>query len=183
LTAGHPPKTWQDLIDPRYKGVLILGDPRTVPSYMALAHIWRQKLGDDFLKKLAAQQPVWVASVVSSTQQLAAGELPIVAPNVRTVVTPLKNDGAPIDFIEPSLTTGVEFVTAVSKTTESPNAARCLFNFLFTKPGQVAFALGDSYSPFGSRDGGPPLPTEYVSPVAKVVAADAPAILALLGLQ
>ncbi len=50
------PKTWTDLLNPKWKGRLLLGDPRSVPSYMALARIWQEKYGDEFLSKLAAQE-------------------------------------------------------------------------------------------------------------------------------
>lgn len=164
LVGKAPPKDWQDLLKPEYKGHIILGDPRSIPSYMALFRILREKYGDEFLKSLAAQQFVLVPSVVPSTQQLAAGEVSIVVPNVMTVVTPLKKKGAPIDFVAPELTTGNEFETMLSQGADSPNAAKCFYNFLFTEAGQIAYNGPTSVSPFGAVGEGAPLPTDYIDP-------------------
>jgi iron(III) transport system substrate-binding protein len=181
--GSNPPKTWTDLLRPEYKGKIILGDPRSVPSYLALARIWRDALGADFLKALAEQKPVIVPSVVPSTQQLAAGEVAIVVPNVMTVVRPLKLDGAPIDFVAPALTTGNEFVTVLSAGARSPNAARCFYNFLFTEKGQIAYNGPTSVSPFGAIGGGEPLPSAYIDPKISEVAQHQKELLTLLGLQ
>lgn len=156
--GNDQPRTWIDLLDPKYKGQIILGDPRSVPSYMALARIWQETLGNDFLKQLAAQQPTVVPSVVPLTQQLAAGEMAIVVPNVLSVVTPLKQEGAQIDIVIPDVTTGNEFVVLLSRGTASPNAARCLYNFLFTPEGQVAFTGPVSASTMGANGAVPGLP-------------------------
>lgn len=183
LVGKDAPKTWTDLLDPKWKGRLLLGDPRSVPSYMALARIWREKYGDDFLTKLAAQKPTWVPSVVPVTQQLAAGEVPIVAPNVLSVVTPLKTEGAPIDLVVPDTTTGNEFVVLISKGTASPNAAWCLYNFLFTPEGQAAFTGPVSASTMGANGDVPGLPVNYIDPRIPELGPVEPTLLKLLGLQ
>lgn len=177
------PKTWTDLLDPKWKGRLLLGDPRSVPSYMALARIWQEKYGDEFLVKLAAQKPTWVPSVVPVTQQLAAGEVPIVAPNVLSVVTPLKKEGAPIGFVIPDTTTGNEFVVLISTGTASPNAAWCLYNFLFTPEGQATFTGPVSASTMGRNGDVPGLPANYIDPRITELGAVEPKLLKLLGLQ
>lgn len=181
--GSDAPKTWTDLLNPKWKGRLLLGDPRSVPSYMALARIWDEKYGDDFLTKLAAQKPIWVPSVVPVTQQLAAGEVPIVAPNVLSVVTPLKNDGAPLGFIIPNTTTGNEFVVLLSKGAPSPNAAWCLYNFLFTPAGQEAFTGPVSASAMGPNGDVPGLPANYIDPRIAELGPVEPKLLKLLGLQ
>lgn len=179
----NAPKTWTDLLDPRWKGRLLLGDPRSVPSYLALARIWQEKYGDDFLVKLAAQKPVWVPSVVPVTQQLAVGEVPIVAPNVLSVVTPLKKEGAPIGFVIPDTTTGNEFVVLASKGSASPNAAWCLYNFLFTPEGQAAFTGPISASTLGPSPEVGGLPANYIDPRIGELKGVEAKLLQLLGLK
>lgn len=181
--GSDPPRTWTDLLNPKYKGQIVLGDPRSVPSYMALARIWQEKLGDDFLRKLAAQQPTVVPSVVPLTQQLAAGEVAIVVPNVLSVVTPLKQEGAQIDIAVPELTTGNEFVLLLSKGTASPNAARCLYNFLFTPEGQASFTGPVSASTMGANGAVPGLPANYIDPRIPELGPHEKELLGLLGLN
>ncbi len=181
--GGNPPKTWTDLLDPKYKGQIILGDPRSVPSYLALTRLWSEQYGDDFLKKLAAQQPTIVPSVVPVTQQLAVGEVAIVVPNVLSVVTPLKQAGAPIDIVIPDMTTGNEFVVLMSKGTSSPNAAACLYNFLFTPEGQDAFTGPVSASTMGAHGEVPGLPSNYIDPRIPELGPIQGRLLSLLGLN
>ena len=181
--GNDAPRTWTDLVNPKWKGRLLLGDPRSVPSYMALARIWQEKYGDEFLSKLAAQKPTWVPSVVPVTQQLAAGEVPIVAPNVLSVVTPLIKEGAPIKVVIPETTTGNEFVVLLSKGTASPNAAWCLYNFLFTPEGQATFTGPVSASTMGSNGDVPGLPSNYIDPRISELGPVQAGLLKLLGLQ
>lgn len=183
LVGKDVPRTWTDLLNPKLKGRMLLGDPRSVPSYMALARIWQEKYGDDFLVKLAAQKPTWVPSVVPVTQQLAAGEVPVVAPNVLSVVTPLKKEGAPIDVVIPDTTTGNEFVVLISTGTASPNAAWCLYNFLFTPEGQATFTGPVSASTMGANGEVPGLPANYVDPRIAELGPFEDKLLKLLGLK
>jgi iron(III) transport system substrate-binding protein len=178
-----PPQSWQDLLDPKYAGRMIMGDPRTIPSYMALFRILREELGEDFLTKLAAQKPVIVPSVVPATQQLAAGEVSIVFPNVMTVVRVLRDEGAPIDFIAPELTTGNEFQTVVSAGADSPNAAMCFVSFLMSEAGQVAYNGPTSVSPFPGIPETAVMPTSYIAPRILELDAHSAMIVRELGLE
>jgi len=181
--GGTPPTTWEDLLDPKYTGRIIMGDPRNVPSYMALFRILREELGDDFLTRLAAQQPVVVPSVVPATQQLAAGEVAIVVPNVMTVVRVLSEQGAPIDFVTPALTTGNEFETVLSSEASSPNGALCLLAFLMSEAGQTAYNGLTSVSPFPNVPGTAPMPTNYIAPRIPELGEHSGEIIELLSLQ
>jgi len=178
-----PPATWEDLLDPRYAGQIIMGDPRSVPSYMALFRILRDELGEDYLTRLAAQQPVVVPSVVPATQQLAAGEVSIVVPNVMTVVRVLSEQGAPIAFVAPDLTTGNEFETVISAGADSPNAALCFLSFLMSEEGQTAYNGATSVSPFPGTPGTAPMPANYIAPRIMEVDDHAAQINGLLGLD
>lgn len=178
-----PPQSWEDLLDPKYAGRIIMGDPRAVPSYMALFRILREELGDEFLTGLAAQRPVVVPSVVPATQQLAAGEVAIVMPNVMTVVRVLSEQGAPIDFVTPELTTGNEFETMISAGASSPNAALCFLAFLMSEEGQIAYNGPTSVSPFPNVPDTAPMPSNYIDPRIPEIGEYTGEIVELLGLE
>jgi iron(III) transport system substrate-binding protein len=180
---GPPPTTWKDLIDPKYRGELILGDPRAIPSYMSLLKVWYDVLGADFIEALHAQKPVFVPSVVPATQQLAAGEVTVVVPNTLATSDPLISQGAPVKFVVPEVTTGNEFLTVLSANGKSPNAARCLYNFLLTPEGQIAYTGSTGVSPLGSSVAGQALPPRYIDPQMADLPAQREKLLALLGLQ
>lgn len=177
----NPPRTWQDVLDPQFRGHILLGDPRNVPSYVALARILDEKVAPDYLASLAAQQPTVVDSMVPGTQQLAAGEAALAVPNVLSVVGPLKDKGAPIDFVVQP-TTGVEFATMISAGGASPNAAKLLYDFLLTDAGQQAFNGSTGASPIGAIGTTAALPAGYVDPAIRQLPAVRADLLKQLGL-
>ncbi|MBW0101877.1 extracellular solute-binding protein [Pseudonocardia sp. KRD291] len=178
----NPPKTWEDALAPEYRGKILLGDPRNVPSYVALARVLDEKVAPDFLTRLAGQQPTVVDSMVPGTQQLAAGEAALAFPDVRSVVAPLQDKGAPIDFVVPEPTTGNEFTTLVSAGGASPNAAKLLYDFLFTDAGQEAFNGSTGSSPIGTIGQTKALPAGYVDPAIRELPAVEDGLLSELGL-
>ncbi len=178
-----PITSWKDLLRPELAGKLILGDPRAVPSYMAQFKMLRDKLGEDFLRKLGAQNPIYVPSVAPSTQQLAAGEVSVVAPNTLPVVAALKNAGAPIEFVAPQFSVGAEYATVISTNSKSANAAKCFYNFLFSDAGQAAFAGTESVTVIPDLKGVQSIPAGYISPDVGAAMASKEMILQPLGLK
>ncbi len=183
LVGSRPPKTWEDLLRPEFKGKITLGDPRNVPSYMALYRILKDELGPDYLKALAAQQPVLFESGVPGTQKMAAGEFAIAFPNSLSVVSPLKAQGAPVEFVVPALTTGNEYITMISEGADSPKAAKCFYNFLFTDAGQKAYTGTIAVSPFPHLAGATAMPAQYKDPKITELPKHAKDILELLKIQ
>lgn len=183
LVQGGPIEGWQDLLRPEFKGKIALADPRNVPSFLALFRILKEELGEDFLVKLAAQDLVVVSSAVPGTQQVAAGEFAIVFPNTLAVTAPIKAQGAPVDFVVPTPTTGVEYTTMLSAGADSPNAAKCLYNFLYTEAGQRGFNSSTSVPAVAGLSGMAELPEGYRDPRVLENAEHAEAILKALNLD
>lgn len=150
VPADEVPDGWEDLLDPKWKGKMFLGDPRTVPAYLALAELWRQEYGEDYLKKFAQQDYTIVSSIVPGSQELAAGGGALVVPNSHTVLAPLIKQGAPVAASEfPTPTTGVEYVSAIATENDKPAAARLFMNFLLSEEGQAVFNRGGGTSVLG----------------------------------
>ena len=68
------PKTWNDLLDPKWKGKIVANDPRAIPIIMAQYQELGKKLGDQFLAGLGKQDIQWSASGLAGVQAVAAGE-------------------------------------------------------------------------------------------------------------
>lgn len=159
--AGGLP-SWEDILKPEFKGQIALGNPRTVPSNMAVYRILREEYGDEFFHKLAEQQPAMIDSITPATQQVAAGGLAIALPGSEAGMLSLRSEGAPIGWAAPEPVTGYEYITVISEGTDSPNAARCLYNFLFTEDGQrTSLGIG-GVSPIGA-EGTAKMPERYIS--------------------
>lgn len=162
VAEGDVPSGWQDLLDPRWRGQMIYGDPRASPPYLALAELWRQEYGEEFLSRFATQDPTLVASIVPGSQQLAAGGAILIVPGANTIMSPLIDEGAPIAVTPVSPTTGSEFAAAISTDAPHPNAARLLMNFLLTEEGQAIVNSGGGTSVLGKvSDDTVPLPEGY----------------------
>ena len=93
---GDAPKDWSDATKPFFEGKLVMADPRTAAANMAWVYQMRQWYGDDFLKGIAAQNPVWTQSVVPGAQSLASGAAGLQIPAVHAVILNLIAQGAPI---------------------------------------------------------------------------------------
>jgi iron(III) transport system substrate-binding protein len=183
MVSGGPILGWEDLLRPEFKGKIALADPRNVPSFVALFRILREEFGDEYLTKLAEQDLNVVSSAVPGTQQVAAGEFAIVFPNTLAVTAPLKAQGAPVDFMVPSPTTGVEYSTMLSEGADSPNAAKCFFNFLYTEEGQRSFNSETSVPVVKGLSEMAELPDGYQDPKVLENGEHVEAILKLLKLQ
>jgi iron(III) transport system substrate-binding protein len=150
VAENEVPDGWQDLLDPKWKGKMFLGDPRTVPAYLALSELWRQEYGEDYLRSFAQQDYTIVSSIVPGSQELAAGGGALVVPNSHTVLAPLIEQGAPVAASEfPTPTTGVEYVSAIATEAPKPDAAKLFMNFLMSEEGQAVFNRGGGTSVLG----------------------------------
>ncbi|WP_173932823.1 extracellular solute-binding protein [Chelativorans sp. Marseille-P2723] len=176
-------QSWEDLLKPELKGQIALANPRTVPSNMAVYRILHEEYGDEFFERLLAQEPAILDSVTPGTQQVAAGGLAIALPGAEAGMASLRDEGAPIGWIAPEPATGYEYIAVISEGSDSPNAARCLYNFMFTDEGQRIYTGSNGISTTGA-DGTMPMPERYVSPdIAKMTDDERDNIARLLNIQ
>jgi len=136
-------KTLNDLVDPKWKGKLAVGDPRQGYVRTPIS-VLRQVKGDDFVKKLLVdQQPEFlrdrrqlVEAIVRGRQPIGYGLHPRVLQEFREqgVAGHVKN----MDFIETDYTGGD--VVAVFNRAPHPNAAKLFINWLLTKEGGTAWS-------------------------------------------
>lgn len=75
--AGAPkPKTWADLLDPRWKGKIIIADPANSSTALTILWGFSKLLGADSLKKLAGQLTV-TSAAPTVLRAVAQGEYAI----------------------------------------------------------------------------------------------------------
>lgn len=93
------PKVWKDVVNPKWKGKIILSDPQISVNWGGWLKVTHDALGDDFLKALATQGFQVVASTATGAQQVAAGAKALNFPTANTFAAPLQAQGAPIDYV------------------------------------------------------------------------------------
>ena len=173
---------WSFLTDPALKDQIYLVDPTNVPAWLANMQLLDETYGPDFLPGLAAQNPKIVDSAVPGAQQVAAGSGTLVYPSLLSVSNPLSSEGATVDTVFPTPTTGVEQYAAVSSQAPEPNAARLFLNYLLTEDAQTVLNKDTGSSPLGDLPGTVPLPEGYQSVDISSAVAAKDDILAQLGL-
>ncbi|WBB75630.1 extracellular solute-binding protein [Micromonospora sp. WMMD1128] len=161
VPAGEAPKTWADLLDPKWKGRIAIPDPASSASYIGEWLVVAEASGPDFLQRFAAQDLKKYASGVPAAAAVAAGEAAFCVMGLASHIVDPKAKGAPIEFVAPPLTSGAEVVPGVAANSRHPNAARLLIQYALSAEGSKVLAdAAGAVSPYDTTN----LPTEYVSP-------------------
>jgi iron(III) transport system substrate-binding protein len=163
VTGNNIPTKWQDLLDPRWKDKLVLADPRSVPTWLAVLHLLNETQGPDYLKGLAAQKFQLVGSIIDGNQLVAAGAKSIIVYTTGPVTTPLIAKGAPLAMTTLNPTTGLLLQQAVTNQAPHPSAAKLFMNFTMTPEIQAVFN-GDGGASLLPGVKGAALPKGYTAP-------------------
>ncbi|MEZ5653187.1 MAG: extracellular solute-binding protein [Burkholderiaceae bacterium] len=155
IKDGERPKTWKDLTAPRWKSRIGIPDPRVGGG----AQLWfmtfwdRPGYGEEYLKAIAANDPLVKPGIVQMQQAAELGEVDIDVVAYDYVTLPARDAGKPLDFVLPTDgTILMPTFDSVAANAPHPNAARLFVHFLMSKPAQEAMTKA------------------YVSPVLRDVA-------------
>lgn len=177
-----PPTDWKGVLDPKFKGRIVLVDPKSSPGYMSWFQIMRKKFGDDYLKGLAALNPTWVDTGAVGAQQVAAGSKDISLPNYPSHAVALIAQGAPIKMIQDlDPTQGITTSVAITKKAPDPNAARLFVEWLASPDGYKTICADKVYSATIDGTSCQQLAKNFVDPEWEVPEADQNKIVSLLG--
>jgi iron(III) transport system substrate-binding protein len=136
LMKGQPiPRSYNDLLLPRWKGRKISVDDTYATFLQGLISVWGKDKALDYLKRLAEQEPVVMRGSTVRVQLAAAGEFPLVIAYAN-IIQYLAEKGAPLDWValEPAVIS-VNTVMASAKASH-PNAARLFIDFTLSNEGQ-----------------------------------------------
>lgn len=145
VKPSDEPKSWKDLLLPRWKGQILADDVHPVGSGSLFFQATYGKLGREFHEKLAAQDPSFTRDPRGSQRRVARGEYPVFFPSSLAAMKEL--EGLPLKTVVPS--EGAVYVlyqTAVFKNAPHPNAARLFMDFLLSDEAQAIYAE-DGYGP------------------------------------
>lgn len=145
--VSTPPKTYQDLLKPEYKGRI--GSSDIVATTLVAWYDWIEKTqGPDYLTKLKALDVKLYIGASPISQAIASGEIAVSAFGNTTVVGPLKEKGAPIEVVIPDPSLGIQYGGGAFGWSKRPNAARVLMDYMMSVEGQsIWHGTGESASP------------------------------------
>lgn len=136
-------KSWRDVLDPKWKDKVILGDPTVVGSGQMGVAALESIMGSDYLRQLANIKPIVMRDQRQQMDWLSHGKVAIVvAPQPDAVIAFMKI-GAPIKGIVPAegtwVSAGSSCLSLFNKAPH-PNAAKVFINGLLSKEGQTVFS-------------------------------------------
>ena len=160
------PKSWADLLDPQYQGMVSYLDPAQAAVGYSVATAANEALGGDldnwkpgldYLAKLAENGATTPAQ--TATAALAQGEIPILIDADFNGYN-LQKQGSNIEVVIPEEgSLEIPYVVGLVKGAPHPNNARNLLDFYFSADGQRLFSQGFM------RPAGKPFPAEVADDV------------------
>lgn len=138
VKPGDEPKRWRDLLDPKWKGKMMLSDPKlSTNAYLLFVPLLREKVVDEeYLKALYKQDLQWTVGTVDELGKIGKGQIPLSVRISDTVAAPFALEGAPIQAIDMEDGITVGFTVVAMLNGPHPNASKLFTNWLFTREGQ-----------------------------------------------
>ena len=137
VKAEEAPKSFADLLDPKWMGRMIKAHPAYSGTIMTATFQITRELGWEYLEKLGRQRVMQVQSATDPPKKLALGERAVMADSNDYNLIQLKEKGAPVEVVYPA--EGTPLITgpsAVFKSAPNPNAARLFYNWLHSLEAQ-----------------------------------------------
>ncbi len=145
-----PPKTWQDLLNPIYRGNIVHTLPYASGTMHETIEIHLQAFGEQeawrYLRLLAAQLARFSTGSTDTTQLVARGEVPIGVAQPQMNAMAARKDGFPVRDLLPEKTVLAPEAVALLKGAPNEAIGKIFLDWLFSMDGQK-YVLEGRYFP------------------------------------
>lgn len=134
------PKTWEDLLDPKWKDALSVKVSNS-GLQMSAWYVLKPILGDAYFQKLAANRPRAFDSYVQQYGRLIDGQDKVIMAAQYSGFVEFKAKGAPLAFVAPA--TGMpsaQQTVGIVANAPHPNAARLFMDWFLSPVGQSLYS-------------------------------------------
>ncbi|MGN1287568.1 MAG: extracellular solute-binding protein [Bradyrhizobium sp.] len=140
VKAEDAPKSFADLLDPKWIGKMVKGHPAYSGTIMTTTFQIVRELGWPYLEKLSKQRVMQVQSSTDPPKKLALGERAVMADGNEYGIVLLKEAGQPVEPVYPTEgTPTISGPTGIFATAPHPNAAKLFQAWLHTRETQQFF--------------------------------------------
>jgi iron(III) transport system substrate-binding protein len=140
VARADAPKSYGDLLDPKWRGKLVKGHPSYSGAILTTTFLLVRELGWPYLEQLAQQKVMQMQSAADPPKKIAAGERAVMADGNDYSLMLLKDKGQPVEVVHPAEGSPVIPVpSGVFRSAPNPNAARLFQSFLFSLEAQQLF--------------------------------------------
>ena len=139
VNAKDAPKSWDDLLQPKWKNE-ILFDESSLEEVMAMLAAWGKERTVNYLNKLTQQNLMIRVGRDTTTQMMMAGE-----GNLAVTTYAYNNEGlraanAPIDWVAEDLIPALIYPLTLARNAPHPHAAALFYDYLISEEGQRLIA-------------------------------------------
>ncbi len=140
ISAAEAPKSWEDLLDPKWRGQLgMVSDLKTWMQFAVEDGGWGVEKTTQYLTKLAQQKIIWGSGRTATHALMVAGEFKIdVEDNLDNFIGG-KPKGEPVEWVRSNPVVVAGAAQMLHKKAPHPNAARLFYEWLLSPQGQIAY--------------------------------------------
>ena len=146
------PKSFADLLDPKWMGKIVKGHPGYSGAIMTATFVLARDLGWSYFEKLAQQKVMQVQSAADPPKKILLGERAVMADGNDYNLVLLKDQGQPVEAVYPTEGSPLIIVpSGIFRSAPNPNAARLFQSFFFSAEGQQLLVDGFAHRSFHAQ--------------------------------
>jgi iron(III) transport system substrate-binding protein len=140
VKAEDAPKSYADLLDPKWKGKIVKAHPSYSGAILTATFLLVRDIGWPYFEKLAQQKIMQVQSAAEPPKKVSIGERAVMADGNDYSLELLKRQGQKVEIVYPAEGAPVIIVpSGVFASASNPNAARLFQSYLFSAEAQQLF--------------------------------------------